>query len=237
MVLKSGLPYSKDIIPDFYEHGGIVDLSNAKFPTCKTVEENTKAIFVYLRNTGYNVTFDFSKMDYAQKSALLIEYLNTKVEYDIPELNTTWLCILYACVGLKITDVDCILNDLELICFQSEQFDYVKGIWEFVLSLPLFPVSRLDADFLTQPCNQTDKEFNLVNFYGLIKHDLFEGLYDQAGQIEPVFYTKVFTDENNKLFDAITHLPFMAAFNLLATVSVPEFKQLFEEATGLNVGD
>ena len=59
--IRTGVPYKPEEMARIYEEGAIVDLSRVNFPTCKTTEENMHALFVYLRNTGYDVTFDFTE--------------------------------------------------------------------------------------------------------------------------------------------------------------------------------
>lgn len=225
----SGLPYKKDIQADFYENGGTVDFSKVKFPTMKTLEENMKSAFVYLRNTGYKVDFIFQNMSYQQKEALLKTYLLTNIDYEIPELNETWLSILYSCVGLKVNELNCILDDLQLMCFTSENHDLVHSVWQFVMSLPLFVISKLDVE-TDMDAEKTDEDFNLVNFYHILKHKAADGLFTYIGEIPPKFYTKVFTKDNEKLLEALKDFTFMGFIYGICMTNEEEFKEELEKS-------
>lgn len=176
----TGLPYDMDKMANFYENGGTINMANIKFPGCKTFKSNLKSAFIYLRNTNYDMKYDFTGMEYDQKKELLTEYLETKTDYSIPELNETWLSIFYACVGIKATNLRCILNDLELMTFQSAEFEYVQKWWKFIISLPLYAIIRLKTEVFKTPDNieAVEDELNLVNFYHVMNTDGFDGLFD-----------------------------------------------------------
>lgn len=206
----SGLPIADELMAEFYEKGGTIDMSNIKFPNIKDVEKTLRATFIYLRNTNYNnITYDFSRMDYSQKERLLNYYLDTDIEYTIDELTETWLCILYASVCKKPIEYRCILNELEMMTFHSANFDRIKDLWQFILSLPTFAISRLDADFIEIDMPRTDKEVNVVNLYSILKLEGINGLFEYAGEIEPLFYEKLFTLDNNRLFESTIDMDFM----------------------------
>lgn len=229
MTIRSGLPYSKENLHIVYEKGAVVDMADVKFPTCKTLEENYHAAITYLRNTNFEVTRDYKEMDYARKVALLSAYLNTKVKFGIPELDYTWLSILYACAGEKVESLlkKSILNELELITFTSDQFSLCKKVWDFVASLPLYAISRLDLklDEDEKPFETTDEEFQTTNLMNIMKLPEFAGLYEFSDQLEPKFYTKNFTMENTELFEALGTLPFMVALNGIVEAPVNEYKE------------
>ena len=205
-VIRSGLPYSKELLPQIYEKGGIVDLSKVNFPKCKTLEEQMSTAITYLRNTeGFKVKLDFSEMNYEQKSALLLAYINTKVAYDIPELDTTWLAILYACATIKYDEGYSILDDLNLQCFIAENRGLLIKLGYFIISLPIFLISRMDADIALTNIEQTDEEVELTNFINVIKHEDFDNLMMYKDEKhKPKFYKKIFTLENTELFEAIS---------------------------------
>lgn len=206
----SGLPIEDELMAEFYEKGGTIDMSKIKFPNIKDVEKNLRATFIYLRNTNYNnITYDFNNMNYEQKERLLNYYLDTDIEYAIDELTETWLCILYASVCKKPIEYRCILNELEMASFHAVNFERIKDLWQFILSLPTFAISRLDADFIENDLTKTDKEINLVNLYSILKLDGINGLFDYVGEIEPLFYEKLFTLENNRLFESTVDMDFM----------------------------
>lgn len=224
------VPYKPEEMSEIYENGAIVNLTGINFPTCKGIEENMHALFVYLRNTGYKVEFDFNSMSYEEKVALLKEYLHTKIDYNIPILNTTWLSVLYACMGQKIEGMESILNDLELITMQSAEFDYIKQIWQFLISLPLYVIKRLDISF-ESGAEKTDYEPNLVNFYHLLACNEMDDLIIKGTNkigLKPVDYEKVFTVENTKLFESLTTFTFTVMVEELVKADLKDFKELLK---------
>lgn len=229
-MITTKVPYKPEDMSEIYENGAIVNLADINFPTCKTVEENMHALFVYLRNTGYKVEFDFTTMVYEEKVALLKEYLHTKIDYNIPILNTTWLSVLYACMGQKIEGMESILNDLELITMQSAEFEYVKQIWQFLISLPLYVIKRLDIPFESS-AEKSDYEPNLVNFYYLLACDEMDDLIlkgtNQIG-LKPVDYEKVFTVDNTRLFEALSTFTFTVMVEELMKADIKEIKGMFQ---------
>lgn len=229
-MIKTGLPYSKDIIAEVYENGAEVDLSVLRFPDLKTVEDEMHAVFVYLRNTGYKVTFNFDNMTYCQKEALLKEYLATKIDYNIPALNTTWLSILYACLGERIKGMESILSDEELIQFQRENFQQVLKIWEFLVSLPLFLIKRLDLDNFDSTAEKTEEEPNLVNFYHVLECEEIDDLIVKgSGDIAPKDYVKLFTVDNTRLFETMADCSFATFLQGIASAEDNDFKEFVKE--------
>lgn len=228
-MIKTGLPYKKEEISIAYKEGAIVDLSRVNFPTCKTLQENMKSLFIYLRNTGYDVQFDYTEMTYEQKVALLKEYLETRVDYNIPDLNTTWLSVLYACLGIRIKGMTSVLNDLELITMQAAEFEYIKKIWQFLVSLPLFLIKRLDIEYETHT-QKTEEVPNLVNMYYILEDSHIDDLINRgAGDMEPLDYVNLFTVENTRLFEALKDCSFMTFIYGLANSKDDEFKQFVTE--------
>lgn len=229
-MIRTGIPYSKELIAEVYEKGAVVDLSVINFPDIDNLKDEMHAVFVYLRNTGYNVTFDFSNMTYNQKEALLLEYLNTKISFNIPALNTTWLSILYACLGERIKGMESILTDEELIEFQKSNFQYVLKIWEFLVSLPLFLIKRLDLDNFDSKAEKTEEEPNLVNFYNVLACEEIDDLITKgAGDIPPKDYVKLFTVDNTKLFEAISDCSFATFLQGIASAEDDEFKEFVKD--------
>ena len=224
--IRTGVPYKPDEMAEIYENGAVVDLSKVNFPTCKSLEENMHALFVYLRNTGYKVTFDYTEMSYEQKVALLKEYLDTKIDYEIPELNTTWLSVLYACLGERIQGMVSILNDLELVTMQAAEFPYIEKIWKFIVSLPLYLIKRLDLETFDSTAEKTDEDFNLVNFYYVLQQPEIDDLINKgAGDIPPRDYEKIFTVENTKLFECLNGCSFATFIQGMVNSEDEEFQE------------
>lgn len=236
--IRTGVPYKPEEMAKIYEEGAIVDLSKINFPTCNTLKENMHALFVYLRNTGYNVDFDFTEMSYEQKVALLKEYLDTNIEFNIPVLNTTWLSVLYACLGERIKDMESILNDLELVTMQAAEFKYIENIWKFLVSLPLYLIKRLDLETFDSTAEKTDEDFNLVNFYGIIAQPEIDDLIMKgAGDIPPRDYEKIFTVDNTKLFESLNGCSFTTFIQGLVNSDDKEFQDFIKELYGGEVDE
>jgi len=234
--IRTGVPYAPEQMAEIYEHGAVVDLSKVNFPTCKTLEENMHALFVYLRNTGYKVTFDYTNMTYEQKVALLKEYLDTKIDYEIQELSTTWLSVLYACLGERIDGMVSILNDLELVTMQSAEFTYIEKIWKFLVSVPLFLIKMLDTETSEDEAEKTDEDFNLVNFYYILKQDEIDDLIVKAaGDIPPRDYVKIFTEDNKKLFECMQGCAFTTMLLGLVNSTSDEFKDFLTDVTNAGI--
>lgn len=234
-MIWSGLPYSKEDIEKAFNEGAKVDMSKVNFPTCETLEENYQASFVYLRNTDYEVEFHFENMNYEQKVALIKTYYNTKIKYDIPILDSTLVAILFACAGYN-KQLDCILNELELITFVADQFQFCSEIWTLVASLPLFAISRLeisDGHPLADLSNyeETDEAPNTITFINMMKTQGFDDLYLLADQIKPKFYKNLFTVENTELFEAMLGLSFMPIIYGLVSEKPEDFKKFLESIT------
>lgn len=229
-MIRTGIPYGPEIMQQVYEEGAIVDLSRVRFPTCVTQQEQMHSLFVYLRNTGFNVQFDFTEMDYHQKVTLLKEYLDTNITYDIPELTSTWLCILYACLGERVKGMTSILNDLELVTMQADEFEYIKKIWTFIISLPLYLIKRLNVDGVYSTAEKTEEDFNLVNFYRILESPELDDLINKgAGGIPPKDYVKIFTVENTKLFESLKNCSFTTFMQGITSASDKEFQEFIND--------
>lgn len=227
-MIWSGLPYSQEDIERAYNEGAEIDMSKINFPSCKTLEENYKAAFIYLRNSDYNVKFNFTNMDYNQKVVLLKEYMNTGIKYDIPILDSTLLQILFACAGYN-KQLDSILNELELITFVADQFEFCFNIWQLVASLPMFAISRLQlgddpvVDFSN--VEKTNFTMNTITLTNMMRIPEFDDLYALADQVPHKFYTNIFTMDNNELFEAMTKLSFMVALYGMMDTTPEEYKE------------
>lgn len=230
-MIWSGLPYSDDLISKVYEEGAVVDMSDISFPTIKTVYDNMKAAIIYLRNTGYKVQLDFSKMSFEQKSALLKAYLDSKVKYDIPELDDTWIKIFYACAHFDINLENAILNELELNCFIATEREYLLKWANFIISLPIYLVLRLDVKMDTDNLETSDEELNVVNFLNVIKHQDFDSLMIMSGGKAPTNYTKIFTLENNELFETLARKEFNSILIGMVSGEPDKFLDFLKEIT------
>lgn len=227
-MIRSGLPYGEDIISQVYEEGAVVDLSRVKFPTLNTTYDNMKAAITYLRNTGYKVQLDFSEMSYEQKKVFIKAYLDTNVAYDIPEVDDIWLRILFMCGYFNFEVENAIMNDLEINCFISEEKDYLRKLADFIISLPLYLVLRLDTNISTDGIEVVEDKVNTTNFINIIKRPEFEGLMLMSGGKPPKNYVNVFTLKNNELFEAIANTNFNVALTGMLSAKPEEFLEFLK---------
>lgn len=229
-MIWSGLPYGKDDIEKAYLEGAHVDLSNLNFPTCGTLDENSKAALVYLRNTDYKVELHFEGMTFEQKASFLKTYMDSTIVYDIPELNSTMIQVLFACAGITRKDITSVMNELELISFVSKEFEFCFKYWQLIASLPYFAIYRISNDdgiaeeLETGKVPSTDEVVPTKTLIRVMKLPEFDGLYEYATQIEPKFYNKLFTVENTELFEGMLHLSFMTVLTGMVSSTEDEWK-------------
>lgn len=236
-MIWSGLPYTDEGLKEAYFEGAEVDLSKVNFKTCKTEEENYKAALVYLRNTDLNVKLHYENMTYAQKATLIKAYFETKIKYDIKELDETLVAILFACAGVKKDDLNSVMNDLELITFVADEFQFCLKIWTLVASLPLFAISRVETPVDMGAFEETDEELSTVTLINMMKVPTFGDLYMVMDGIKPKFYKKLFTKENTELFEAMLPLPFMVVMHGLVSEDPEKFKEFLESISGEGEAD
>ena len=208
-MLKTRIPYNIELIEEIKENGAIVDLSSPDFPGIAP-DKQLRTTLVFLRNTGFEVRLDFSKCSYKEKRDYLILYLKEKIEIKNREFADSWYKILMEKSGFSCEE-ECILSDEELVRFISEEADYIDHVINFIYSLPLYAMKRYTLE---------DKAYNMDSFDESAANDISDNicfvlehpdilcLYMHTEK--PMFYTKIFTIENNKLFDAIQSLPFMS---------------------------
>lgn len=203
-MINTGLPFDFDDMSSIAEEGAIVDMSNLNYPLIDE-SENVKTSFIYLRNTDYqNIDLDFSKVSYDIKEQFLIFYLEGDIEYSIKELSNTWIKILLKYKNID-EDVCSILTDDEIKMFISNNESLVSNLEIFAYSLPLFSISRLDTEdfeFDFDTIKKTDYKFN-ANVCSIIQNNLWNLIYIETPNTEPMFYTNMFVDDNNLLFETI----------------------------------
>lgn len=206
MQIKTGLPYDINQMTDISEHGAIIDMSNLNYPNINK-EDNIRVTYIYLRNTGYsNIDLDFSNTEYSFKEQFLLYYLKGDIEYIFEECTNTWIKII-GFYNQQDFPIESILTNEEIENFIKNNKDYLEEINRFIISLPLYPISRLDfnkdekLDF-NEIETVEDKLFN-NSICDIIRNQYFMFIYDTLENDTPVFYKSIFTEDNNELFDTI----------------------------------
>lgn len=202
-MLETGLPYDFDIMEQIEQEGAIVDLSQTSYPNITDVEKTT---LIYLRNTDLkNIDLDFSKLPYESKEKFLLIYLNGNIEYSIDKLNETYIKLLAKYKNIDIENTETILTEDEENTFIEKNKDFMEELNCFVYSLPLFSISRLNTDDFTfnyDDIEKSDYEFN-SNICFLISNPRWNIFYEEYPNCSPKFYNKMFTENNNKLFETV----------------------------------
>lgn len=233
MKINTGLPYDFDLLNEINEKGAIVDLSNINYPNLDETD-NIKITFIYLRNTGYeNIDLDFSKTSFEFKEKFLLYYLQGDIEYKLKECNDTWIKIL-GFYNNQNFPVKSFLSEEEIIKFINNNLEYLKNLNTFIISLPLYPISKMTFDDDTNlDLEDIEKTENIIcnnSICGIISNPYFMYIYETIEQSEPCFYSKIFTLENNELFNTIiNHTPFATILYGMCQDNWSEFTNGLEE--------
>lgn len=201
-MIKTGLPYDFDIMEQIEQEGAIVDISNTSYPCVDDIERTT---LIYLRNTDFKkIILDFSNLSYQQKEKYLQLYLIGDIEYNIKELTNTFINIFGKYKNI-ILNIESILTDEEENIFIKNNQELLLELDSFVYSLPLYSISRLETEDFTFSFDniiKTDFVFNM-NICDLIKHPSWNLFYEESPYNNIKFYTKMFSEDNNKLFETV----------------------------------
>lgn len=229
-MIKTGLPYDFDIMDRIAEEGALVDVSQTNYPFSEDIERTT---LIYLRNTGYkNITLDFNNVNYESKEKYLIYYLTGDIEFPINELINSLIKILARYKGISL-DIFSILSDEEEEQFIINNKQFLIQLNSFIYSLPLYSISRLQTEdfiFTYDDIEKTDYKFS-QNICSLIEHPCWNLFYELEPDTEPYFYTNMFTEDNNKLFETIMkYTPFSVLLYGMGNVEEwNEFTKLLKE--------
>lgn len=200
-MLTTGLPYDLEKMDEIKENGAIVDMNSYKFDAIPD-DEQLRTVFIFLRNTGFNVKLDFSNCDYASKRQYLLEYLYTKMDCKYTEFSHECVNIMYAINLMDPPHKDAIFTDEERIKFINEDKDVVDNLYDLVISTILFLVSKskcFDIDMEHFEEKTTKIKINLVN---IMKDDMIGPIVTFSDR-EPSFYKDIFNDDNYDLFVAV----------------------------------
>lgn len=208
-MLRTRIPYDIEKIEEIRDFGAIVDVSSPDFPGIAE-DKQLRTTLVFLRNTGFDVELDFSKCAYEEKRIYLLLYLQEKIEVKYKEFSDTWTSIILQSLGFE-NDRPSILTKEEQSLFMKENNEYISHVINFIYSLTLYAMDRYSLNghaYDMEGFRKTDAEDIGGNICSVLEAPEIIMVYSL--DIEPQFYTKIFTIENNKLFDAIQKLPFMS---------------------------
>ena len=208
-MLRTRIPYDIEKIEEIREHGATVDVSSPSFPGIAEDKQH-RTTLVFLRNTGFDVELDFSGCSYEEKRTYLLLYLQEKIEVKYKEFSDTWVKIIMEVLGLE-SDRKSILSEEELKKFMKENSNYINHVVNFIYSLTLYAMDRYSlnsAAYNMHEFKQTDADDISTNICFILEAP--ETIMVYSMEDEPMFYTKIFTMENNQLFDALQKLPFMS---------------------------
>lgn len=208
-MLRTKIPYQIEKIEEIRERGAIVDLSNPMFPGIEK-DKQLRTTLVFLRNTGFEVELDFTLCTYEEKRDYLLLYLKEKIEVKYKEFSDTWVKIIMEAIGIE-NDRPSILTEDEMARFLEENKEYISKVINFIYSLTLYAMDRYSLSnqaYNMKSFNTTDVDDIGSNIcYVLVAPEI---IMVYSIDDEPMFYTKLFTIENNKLFDVVQRLPFMS---------------------------
>ena len=228
MKIKTGLPYNNQDLGFIQQNSAFVDMSSINFPNIKK-EKQIETALIYLRNTNFNVQYDFSKCSFQQKKNFLIQYFTNNYILNIPQLNNTWMYILLYVNGYKNEyNYECILNKEQLNSFLQIYQQLIITIIQVIISLPVFLTLNITEVKINNNINQNNQFFINNNIINLFEYQDFILLYENAMSLESLNFTKIFKRQNNQLFNAINNkLPFGYIIYGLLNQPLQNYKKAF----------
>jgi hypothetical protein len=210
-MITTGLPYTIEQMETINNEGAIVDMSDINFPKINP-EDQKRTALIYLRNTNFNVTLDFSKCSYQDRRNFLYMYITSDLDIEYEEFSITWMKILLYSLDYYIeqdSDIKFILEDEETLKFINEEQDIIHELYQLILSLSTYALfkSTLGEEIVEMDIEKTDKNIIGASFYHLLSYPEIEFIFDaDKFDIKPLFYEKIFTIKNKNLLNALDNL-------------------------------
>jgi hypothetical protein len=233
-MIYTGLPYDMSALDKIREGETVVDMSDIKFPNVEA-EQQKKVSFIFLRNTSFDVKLDFSKCSFEDKEAFLLLYLTEDIDVKYKEFAFSYIKILNSFINNDF-DMECILTEQEIQQFIKNNHEFVLKIFKLIKSLPVYAMFYFvlnNQAYTLEDFKKTDDETIKTNFVHLITSDGFMLLFDCDVEETPMFYTKLFTVDNEELLAAIKQLPFFEILYGLANVSGDKWNSVMSDANAL----
>ena len=201
-MIRTRLPYNIEEFDNIAQNGAIVDISNPEFEGIAPTEKN-KTILIYLRNTGFDVTLDFSNVNEEDKFELLKTYIEDDIECKDIQLRDTWIKLISNHLSTNCnTSLQSILTLDEEKAFMQQNSELVDKLCNVCASLSLFLMLRLkDAKIDFSGVEEDNTSTVGVNFVNLLTDDLIVNASNSSYPLTN--YTKIFTMQNNMLFDTL----------------------------------
>lgn len=233
-MIKTNLPYKLEDMSAISENGAIVDMSCPNFPGVLDNKQIYTSL-IFLRNTDFDVSLDFSSCSYLQKKKYLLLYIKDGIECRYEELSDAWIEILLYASQIEFK-TQSFMNHKEIAEFILDNKEYIDEILRFIASIPLYAMNRFalnGAAYNTDEFNKSENTDISNNIVHLFKYSAFMDVFEYASQVyEPVFYEKIFTMDNNEFFFKMLELPFMKLLLCLARMSEEEITQFMTEGLG-----
>jgi hypothetical protein len=207
------LPFDDEKIDEILQdETAVVDMSQISF--AEDADENYRIAMIYLRNINYSGKLDFSNVSYENKAKFLKKYITRDIKFlQLKELDYTILKLYNT--GFK--NLKSIFVGKEASKFKKENKELLDEMLQFILSLPLYIISRIKKETLdvTQNAKCIDTIPNSLDcVYSLLDYSELEALV-LSSNTEPCFYTEVFKEENNTLYSKVSKMAFASILDVL----------------------
>lgn len=231
-MIKTKLPYRLEDMSTISEEGAIVDMSSPDFPGISE-EKQIYTSLIFLRNTDFEVSLDFSNCTYREKARYLLTYMKDGIKCKHKEFSDAWIEILLYASEISF-ESQSFMSHEEIDRFISDNRDYINEILKFIASIPLYAMNRFSLNgvaYNTDDFTKTDNTDISNNIIHLFTYSAFMDIFECTSQkYEPVFYEKIFTMDNNELFFKMLDLPFMKMLLGLAKFSEAEIAEFMNQS-------
>ena len=191
-MIKTSLPYDIAMMSTIAQEGAIVDMSRINFPGIAQ-EEQIRTAFIFMRNTGFNVTLDFSNCTKEQKDAILKEYITTDIEWYSEDICNLWLDMIEDYIQGKKT-----AND-----------DLAEESVNLLASLPIYIFYRHELNNVAFSIDDIERKKNSLlgaNYLSLLKaEDVSHFILIACSLDKPYFWEEIFKEDNNKLMEILVN--------------------------------
>lgn len=204
-MIHTGLPYRMEEITEIAQNGAVVNMDSLSFPTIPEDKQISTA-FIFLRNTGFPlVSLDFSRCSYEKKEAYLQEYLETDMLVKYEEFSDTVIAVLDSLFFQNTGNMESFLVSEECQKFISRNKKLLLKLLQFLASVPVYALYRLKLNgeaYSLSDIPETEVKIG-INYLNLLSYEDMQYIMFHTG-LEPLFYTKIFTEDNNELFSALS---------------------------------